>query len=219
MPMAQLVSTEKSKKLGRPQVDERAVAFLEVARYLEENDDEQITIDHLVDLMEQKLENTANEAYSCIHMKKRLKEHFGERIIMTEINGKPNVVTFRTTARVVLHEYHKQQQQQEETTTEKKMKLVRAAARLIKEDIKAIKTSHEVYPSCDDLESQKAGVEFLPDTLKALLEELFSGKKTGVEVASIGQAIVQATRPKVLLAMLTTTFAHWMALIHSMAWV
>ena len=52
------------------------------------------------------------------------------------------------------------------------MKLIQAAAKLIKEDIKAIKTSHEVYPSCDDLESLEAGIDFLPDTLKALLEGL-----------------------------------------------
>ena len=42
MPMAQLASTGDSKrpKLSRPQVDERTEASLEVARYLEENDDE-----------------------------------------------------------------------------------------------------------------------------------------------------------------------------------
>lgn len=74
----------------------------------------------------------------------------------------------------MLHEYYKQQQE-EKNSTEEKMKLVQA--KLIKEDIKAIQTSHEVYPSCDDLESREAGIEFLPDTLKALLERLFSGKK------------------------------------------
>ena len=84
-------------------------------------------------------------------------------------------------------------------TTEEKMKLIQAAAKLIKEDIKAIKTSHEVYPFCDALESLEAGIDFLPDTLKALLEGLFSGRKTAVKVASIGQAIMQATRPRVLL--------------------
>ena len=56
--------------------------------------------------------------------------------------------------------------------TEEKMKLIQAAAKLIKEDIKAIKTSHEVYPACDDLESLEASIDFLPDTLKALLEGL-----------------------------------------------
>ena len=48
-----------------------------------------------------------------------------------------NVVTFRT--------------MEGKNTTEGKMKLIQAAAKLIKEDIKAIKTSHEVYPACDDL--------------------------------------------------------------------
>ena len=56
----------KRPKLGRPQVDERTEAFLEVARYLEESDDEQITIDDLIDLMGQKLENTANIAYMAV---------------------------------------------------------------------------------------------------------------------------------------------------------
>ncbi len=76
----QSASTEdfKRPKPSRPQVDERAVAFLQVARYLEENDDEQITIDHLIDLMEQKLTNTAHKAYGYTYMKKRLQEHFGE---------------------------------------------------------------------------------------------------------------------------------------------
>ena len=81
------------------------------------------------------------------------------------------------------------------TGSREKMKLIQAAAKLIKEDIKAIKTSHEVYPACDALESPEAGIDFLPDTLKALLEGLFSGKNTAVKVASIGQAIMQATRP------------------------
>ena len=128
-----------------------------MSRYLEEIDDEQITINHLIDLMKQKLAGTTHEPYSYTHMKARLQEHFGERIVQTEINGKPNVVTFRTTARVVLQEYYnKQQQQQEKNTTEEKIRLVQAAAKLIKEDIKAIQTSHEVYLSCDDLELEEA---------------------------------------------------------------
>jgi len=35
-------------------------------------------------------------------MKSKLQEHFGERIVQTESNDKPNVITFRTTARKVL---------------------------------------------------------------------------------------------------------------------
>lgn len=201
MPMTQMTGNEETKraKLGRPRDDTRCTAFLEVAKYLEENDDEQITINDLIDLMEDKLANTTHEAYSYLHMKKRLEEHFGTAIVLTEINGKANVVTFRTKARVVLQEYYNKQQL-DKCTDEEKIKLVQAAAKLIKEDIKSIETSHEVYPSCDDLESHEAGIEYLPETLKALLTELFSGKKIEVKVASIGQAMMQATRPRVLLA-------------------
>ena len=168
MPIAQFAAEDFMKpKLGRPQDDERAKAFLEVASYLEDNDDEQITINDLIDLMNQKLDY---DAYSYTHMKTRLLEHFGNRIVQTEINGKPNVITFRTTARVVLQDYYSKQQQQKQNTAEEKIKLVQAAAKLIKEDIKAIGTSHEVYPHCDDLQSKEAALKYLPDTLRLLLE-------------------------------------------------
>ena len=198
MPMS--AEDSKRPKLGRPQKDTRAEAFLEVARYLEDNDDEQITINDVIDLMNQKPADTTYEAYTYPHMKTKLQEHFGERLIQTEINGKPNVVIFRTTARVVLQDYYSKQQQQKQNTAEEKIKLVRAAAKLIKEDIKAIETAHEVYPHCDDLTSQEAGIEYLPNTLRVPLEELFAGKKAGVKMASIGQAMMKATRPRVLLA-------------------
>ena len=81
-------NSSKRMKLGRPEEKERTA---EVARFLEENDDEQITINDLIQRMEDSLANTKHHAYSYPHMQQ---EHFGERIIQTEINGKPNVVTF-----------------------------------------------------------------------------------------------------------------------------
>ncbi len=119
--MAQfIIEDSKRPKLGRPQDDKRAEAFLEVATYLEENDAEQIIINDLIDLMNQKLADTNYEAYSYPHMKSKLQEHFGERIVQTEINGKPNVVTFRTTARVVLQDYYSKQQQLKKKTLPRK---------------------------------------------------------------------------------------------------
>ena len=82
---------------------------------------------------------------------------------------------------MVLQNYYSKQQQEKENTIEVKIKLVQAAAKLIKEDIKAIGTSHEIYPLCDDLKLEEAGTEYLPDTLRVLLEELFAGKKAGIK--------------------------------------
>ena len=102
-----MTNTDGAKKprIGRPKEDMRSAAFLEVARYLEENDDEQITINDLVDLMKQKLGDTEYEAYSHQHMQNSLEEHFGLKIkiIQTAINGKTNMVTFRTTGHQQRH--------------------------------------------------------------------------------------------------------------------
>ena len=91
--------------------------FLEVASYLDDNDDEQITINDLIELMSQKLANTDYDAYGYTYMKTRLEEHFGERIVQT---GKPNVITFRTNAGVVLQDYYSKQQQKKENIAEER---------------------------------------------------------------------------------------------------
>lgn len=158
----------KTMKTGRPQHDERTAAFLVVAKYIEENNDEQITKKDLIDLMQQKLAHSESEAYSYSYMKKRLKEHFGEKIIYTQMDGKPNMITMRTTAKMVLQDYY-DTQKKETNTNEEKIKLVKAAEKLIKQYIKDIKLFNESYPNVDDIESPEAAVRILPDTLRLLL--------------------------------------------------
>ena len=93
-------NTEEKNKVGRPQDEVRLDAFLEVGNYFEENDDdEQITINDLIRRMELNLKDSGLHAYGYTHMKSKLKKHFGDCIIQTEINWKPNVVTFRSTAK------------------------------------------------------------------------------------------------------------------------
>ena len=81
-----------------PQNEEKNQAFVKVTKFLEENDDEQITVGDLVEKMKEYLNDTESEAYGRSHMKTELLEYFGDKIIITDINGKPNVVTFKTTA-------------------------------------------------------------------------------------------------------------------------
>ena len=74
--MSQFIA-EDSK---RPKLDvlKMTRAFLEVARYLEDNDDEQITINDLIDFMNQKL--LIKLIVTPSPMKTKLQEHFGERL-------------------------------------------------------------------------------------------------------------------------------------------
>ena len=86
-------------------------------------------------------------------MKQKLMEHFGDRIIQTEINGKPNVVTFRNKAKAVLHDFYGHQNTDPDTD---KMRIIETAAKLIRDDIKAVETSDRVYPASDELGSDDA---------------------------------------------------------------
>ena len=52
------------------------------------------------------LANTEHSTYT--HMQKKLKEHFGNKIIQTEIKGRCNIVTLRTKARETLHNFYSQ---------------------------------------------------------------------------------------------------------------
>jgi len=72
-------------------------------------------------------------------------KYFGDKIIITNINGKPNVVTFRTTATAILQEFHKHQDDVD--IKEQQMNIIKTAAKLIKNDLKSIPTSSDSYPT------------------------------------------------------------------------
>ena len=128
----------------------------------------------------------------------KLKEHFGDRLVTTHINGKSNVVTFRNTAATILQDFYNSQQKP--ALSSEKIMLVQTASKLIMSDIKLAETENSCYPSCGDFESQDKCISFLPETLRKLLEVLIVGKGAKMKIASIGQAIMQAARPRVLLA-------------------
>ena len=186
----------KKAEMGRPQYGERSEAFQKVMNFLMENDDEQITLRDLEDKMQEYLGDSRGTAYGHTHMKQKIEEHFGNQIIITEINGKANVVTFRSTAEVILNDFHHTNQKSGDKESEK-LNIIKTAARLIKNDIRAMKTSNDKYPIIDnDIESS---LDFLPASLLLLLEGIFL-KKDSLLVASICQAIIQAARPRVVIA-------------------
>jgi hypothetical protein len=86
--------SSKRMKLGRPKGVSQAEAFIKVIDFLKANDDEQITVGDLIQKMADYLDDEDCKPYSFPHMKAQIKEHFGDKIIITDINGKANVVTF-----------------------------------------------------------------------------------------------------------------------------
>ena len=94
------------KKCGRKKDTFQEEAFLQVMADLEQNDDEQTTIHDLINEMKIYLADSDMMPYGFTYMKKRIKDHYGGNIIIAEINGKSNVVTFTTTASKILYDFH-----------------------------------------------------------------------------------------------------------------
>ena len=185
----------KRKRTGRPEQSNRSKAFLEVIEYLKENDDEQITIGDLVIKMKEFLCDANDQPYSAVYMRGKLVEHFGDSIIIARLNGKQNVVTFRSTAKTILQEFYANPQNADSES--EKMKIIETASKLIKNDIRTLEASNDEYPL--NIIATDEAVAYLPLSLQQFLKLLFPGKHN-IKVASIGQAIMQATRPRVLLA-------------------
>ena len=81
---------------------------------------------------------------------------------------------------------------------EEARRIIQTAAKLIKRSIKALNSFTE-YPGVQDLTTENA-IAFLPGSLTLLLQVLFAGQNTEKKQASLGHAIIQATRPRGLIA-------------------
>ena len=109
------------------------------------------------------------------HMKTKLRELYGDGIIITEINGKPNVVTFHSTAKAVLQDFYQQEKMEPDADVEK-IRVVETAAKLIRNEFKAIETSNTAYPTCEEMASEDACINLIQETLRVFLEKLIVGK-------------------------------------------
>lgn len=69
-----------------------------IIRYIEEHDEEQISVNGRICKMAEYLDGMACEQYTFKHTKQRLLIHFGDKIVITDQTGRSNVVTFRITA-------------------------------------------------------------------------------------------------------------------------
>lgn len=172
-------------KRGRPASSDDA--FLQVMQYLEQNMSEQLTVSDLVDKM---ISICDNRAYSLPYMKTKIMTHFGPEIVISSVNGKHNVVTFRRTADAILH------YAQSNDDVNSSEILIKAVAKLIVEEIKSLDLKKNVYPTADDIMNTDSNKAFVPQSLLMLLPQIVSGKGSDTRCVSIGQCIVQACTPR-----------------------
>ena len=122
---------KRCKLQGRPVDIVKNSAFTKVAQNLQENAEEQLTVSDLVEKMKEYLEGTEEEAYSVVYMKRRLQEHFKEKVVITTTKKRPNIVTFQDTIPSIVNEFYIQPR--DEDLEKEKFRIVEAAARLCQE--------------------------------------------------------------------------------------
>lgn len=130
-------------------------------------------------------------------MKEKLRQKYDKDIVFTDVNGKLDVVTFCYTAKSILHDFYMQQKKDPESD---KFALITAASKIIRSDIKCMSISKQSYPSSTEVGSINFHTNFLPLSLKIFLDSIFREKNPNLKIAAIGQAMIQAERPRVIIS-------------------
>ncbi len=68
---------------------------MKVGTYLENNDEEQLTITHLRDKMKESLTNPDSEPYGNQYLKRKLREQYQDNVHFNEGEGLHDIVTMR----------------------------------------------------------------------------------------------------------------------------
>ena len=183
-PSKALPKTDEPRNRGRPtgSVDQqKCLAFRHVIEYLENNDDETVTLDELYAVMESKV--SSEGFYSKKTLQHMLYEHYGDKISITSSKQQPLVITLWSNIKQLVREAHKKLAEE-------------IVGDYIKNEIKSAEKHKDVYPGAEEIKSLNRNLEILPASVCKLLTTVIKGKHANLQRASIGQAIMSATCPR-----------------------
>ena len=126
--------------------------------------------------------------YSIKRLKQKLIEMYKEHIFFAEKEGRKNVICFRDTANMIINDAWYNDRKTD--LRDEARRIVKAAAKILKSEIRDASCRTDFYPINDDI---AMGKEWLPNLLKTFLEDMIPSE---VKQASIGQSIMHAARPR-----------------------
>ncbi|CAH1107833.1 unnamed protein product [Psylliodes chrysocephalus] len=103
----------------------------------------------------------------------------------------------KTVADIIL-DYQKKKKLEDPES--EKYHLIEAAAKLIKTEIKLLSTTTEHYPLSSENASEQENKKLLPSVLQHFLDIIIGTKASDLKKISIGQALVQDSRPRSLIS-------------------
>ncbi|KAK6175982.1 hypothetical protein SNE40_014354 [Patella caerulea] len=204
-----------SDKAGRPVDENKQDSFLLLCSWLEsEGDAEIFSIKELHRQMGE-LACEGSEIYSEKALRMKLKSHYGEHIYFAYIGGsREEVVCFRNMASFIISDSWYQERKANQL--EDSERIMVAAAKLIREEIRQREYTKREYPNPYDLNDYDSLCEFLTPSLLKLLQTLM---KNDLKMVSIGHAIVQCVRPRSVISPIMFGLGAEMDLVFGSRWL
>ena len=132
------------------------------------------------------LEHSANQdVYDIRYIKKILKDKYGANIYFSDHRGSSTLICFQDMANFIINKRFKEKKNDIE---DESLRIIKAAATLIKAEIRETNYDSDYYPTCEDVKR-----EWIPESLRQFLN-MFTTSKLKQE--SIGQCMVKAASAK-----------------------
>ena len=128
---------------------------------------EMYTLGELHDPMTDKIENKNDDVYSVKRLKQKLQDHYRDHLSFAEVNGRKNVVCFRDMASLIIND--KWYEAKRDNIEGESERIVLAAAKIIKAQIREMSYSMGFHPSNDDIRDVDATCQWLPSMLQMFL--------------------------------------------------
>ena len=135
-----------------------------------------------------------DDVYTIKRLKQKLQEHYKEHIFFANVEGRENVVCFKNMAKYIINE---KWQSSRDSMEDKAEWIVSTAAKIIRDGIREKIYDCKSYPANEDIASISQSSQWVPHHLQTFLKLIVISE---VKQNSIGHAIVQASRPRSVIA-------------------
>ena len=134
------------------------------------------------------------EQYSEKQIIRKLQERYGASVVVTAVAGGKTVVCFKGVAtRILTDKWYADRKADHRA---ERLRVVKAAAAVVRQDIRGAASDTEVYPHVEQI--RQGGGSQLPETVRLLVDEIVGGKgaASARRAEYEQQCLVAAARPR-----------------------